>query len=93
MLVEADPPLTDCCSCCKCQFGSAGGWRPDGSSRTLLKSVILQCPRRKGGFARSRVGGSVYILVLKINVVEICLFLLLSVQFAQALDMLIHNKS
>lgn len=89
MLVEAAPFLTDCC--CKCQLGSAGGWRPDGSSRTLLKSVILQRPCGKGGLARAGVGGSVYVHVLKINVREICLFAVLSVQFAQALKILIHN--
>lgn len=53
--------------------------------------MILQCPCGKGGLARARVGGSVYVLVLKINVRGICLFAVLSVQFAQALKILIHN--
>lgn len=39
--VEGHPPLTDRCFC-KCQFGSAGSWLPDGSSRALLETVILE---------------------------------------------------
>lgn len=88
--MEDDPPLTDCCLC-KCQFGAAGGWRPDGRSRILFKTVILHCPPGKGGLIRRRVGGSVYVLVLKINVGQICLFVQFSVQLAQVLSILIHN--
>lgn len=53
--------------------------------------MILHCPHGKGGLTRPRVGGSVYVLVLKVNVGQICLFVLLSVRFAQDLSILIYN--
>lgn len=43
-----------------------------------LKTVILHCVHGKGGLTRPRVGGSVYALALKINVAQICLFVVIS---------------
>lgn len=53
--------------------------------------MILHCPCGKGELARPRVGGSVYVFVLKINVGMICSAVLFSVQFAQVLSVLIYN--
>lgn len=89
--MEDNPPLTGC-SLWKCQLGSAGGRRPGGSSRTLLQAVILHRPLCKGwAFSRPRAGGSVYVLVLKINAGMICSAALFSSQFAQVLSILIYN--